>query len=237
MTGSTVPDGFVYEENNDVPAVTLRREATGETLAEQVQAKFVTADASISDLTARVSALEDGTGGVGWIPISTGNTSGDDFTLDLTAGGKFPDPPLWNVIKVFMRADLDAAGYVECRINGDSDAVYRSSGLPFDGQGNVDSQDSWYFDTGLAWRIGHLSSVSTGTLEMTIFNADSNPGLFGFQCTSGRESDDDSAHRYTIAHGSTIATKTISSLFFQPSAGAASFVNAWWDVAGLRVGS
>lgn len=228
---STVPQGFPYPVPNDTPDVPRDVRA----LAEALDTKLTALDSAISDLQTRATALEDGTGGSGMIAIGTGNNSGSDFTIDLTAGGKFPSPPLWNLVKIYMRFDLNATGYVECRINGDSDAVYRSSGLPIDALGNNDSQDGWHFDDGLAWRIGHGGTVSTNNLDFTIYHTAANPGLLNFQATSGRQSDDPSAHRYTISHGSLISTKTASSLFFQPVSGASTFVNAWWWAFGMRM--
>lgn len=234
MTGSTVPDGFEFETDNDAPAVTLRTEA-GETLAEKLQAKFVATDATIASLTSRVTALEDGTGGAGWIPIGTGNDSGSGFSIDLTAGGKFPDPPLWNLVQVHMRVDLDTVGQVRMSINGDNDPVYRSGSFMMDSTipGNSDD-DNWHRGpTASSWSLAQLSTVSTGNLSLTLFHTAANPGLLNFQCVSARQSNDPSAHRNQISSGSLTTAKTASSLTFGASPG--SFNSAWWWATGLRM--
>lgn len=233
----TSPDAFEYEALTDEAGRTLTggQLGTSPILAEQVQAKFVTTDASLSDLTARVAALESGVSGVGWMPIGSGTATGGDFTIDLTAGGLYPSPPQWEMIKVTMRVDLNAVGAVECRINGDSDAVYRSGGVPYDAAGGIDAADGWFFAAGLAWRIAHLSTISTGWMDLTIYNTAPSPGLMSFSCMSGRQSDDASIHRYTLSQGSLTATKTATSLFFQAVSGATAFDSAWWQAVGLRM--
>src|SRR5690606_11469539 len=123
MMPQTVPDGFEFEQfPTDEPGRTLHGGHAGDSpiLAEQIQSKFVTTDSQLADLSARVAALEDGTGGAGWIPIISGSNSGASFSIDLTAGGKFPSPPLWSVVQIYMRVDLDAAGEVRIAIHGEN---------------------------------------------------------------------------------------------------------------------
>src|SRR5690606_4367351 len=137
MMPQTVPDGFEFEQfPGDEPGRTLHGGHAGDSpiLAEQIQSKFVTTDSQLADLSARVAALEDGTGGAGWIPITSGSNSGASFSIDLTAGGKFPSPPLWSVVQIYMRVDLDAAGEVRMSINGENNNTYRSGSFMMDSQ-------------------------------------------------------------------------------------------------------
>lgn len=238
MTGSTVPDGFITETRGDLPGVSLNGglDGSGEKLAEQIQAKFIESDARIAALTARVNALENGTGGIGWIPIATGNNSGATFPVDLTAGGKFPSPPLWNLVRVHMRVDLDEVGEVRLQINGENDQVYRSGSSMLDSvvPANTDPAN-WHREAQPTWSIAHLSTISTGNLVLTLFHTAANPGLLNFQCLSSRHSSDASVHRHTFASGQVTTAKTLTSLLFRTGAGATSFVNAWWWAEGLRM--
>lgn len=237
MTGSTVPDGFITENRSDLPGISLNGglDGSGEKLAEQIQAKFIESDARIAALTARVNALENGTGGIGWIPIQNQTSSGASFTVDLTDGGRFPSPPLWNMVRVYMRFDLSEANMVLCRINGDDDAVYRSGSVMFDSQtpANIDPSN-WHDPAAQSWRIAHGATVSTNNLEFTLFHTAANPGLLNFRCVSERQSDDSNVHRHTIASGSLTSAKTARSLQFI-GYGPTTFVNAWWWAEGLRV--
>lgn len=234
MTGSTVPDGFMFETNSDAPGVSLRAEA-GTTLAEQIQAKFAASDAAQASLADRVAALENGTGGAGWIPISEGTSSGASFTVDLTAGGKFPSPPSWTRINIFMRVDLSAVGNVHVRINGDSDAVYRHGSAMIDSEipASFDSEN-WASSSSTSWAVGQMSMISTGVIDMDIFHAHAAPGLMSFQSRASRQSDDGTFHRHVLASGSLTAAKTATSLVFYPS-GATTFETAWWRAIGLRM--
>lgn len=238
MTGSTVPDEFKFETKNDQPGVTLRREA-GTTLAEQVQAKFNSQADLIADLTARVAALETGVGGVGWIPIDEGDTSGATFSIDLTSGGLFPDPPLWSVIKVFARIDLNDVGRVTLRANGDANNIYTSSGVPIDSLGNIDLDQVFHYADASSWRVGHFSDVSTCNLELTLIFTGGNPGLVNFQSTSHRQSATSSVDRHMSAAGALTSGNalTLTSLEFgvDPDTVATSFTDVWWQAVGLRM--
>lgn len=229
---STPTQGFPYPVPNDIPDVPSDIRA----LAEALDTKISDLDATISDLQSRTAALEDGTGGAGWIPIATGSDSGSTFSVDLTAGGKFPSPPLWNLVRVHMRADLDAAGEIRLQINGDGDSVYRSGAAMFDAESPANSDPSnWHRFDQPTWSIAHLSTISTGNLILTLFHTAANPGLINFQCTSARQSDDANVHRQTIASGSLTSAKTPTSLLFRTGAGATEYVDAWWWAEGLRM--
>jgi hypothetical protein len=237
VPASTSPDNFPFEVVGDQPGISLHGGLSGteDILAEVVQDKFVTTDTTLSDLTARVTALETGTGGAGWIPIDFGSDSGASFSIDLTAGGKFPSPPLWNMVRFHMRVDLDAVGTVSCRVNGDADSVYTAGSSVVDAENNFDAVN-WYFPGSSSWRIAHLSTISTGNLILTLFRTDANPGLISFQCESARmSSTDGSVHRRTHAWGALTSAKTLSSMQFFAVDGAMSFVNAVWWAEGLRM--
>ncbi|GAB3224101.1 hypothetical protein GCM10027447_12360 [Glycomyces halotolerans] len=229
---STPNQGFPYPVGSDIPDVPADIQA----LAESLDTKITADDATIASLDARLTALENGTGGIGWIPIATGSNSGASFSIDLTAGGLFPDPPLFNLIRLHMRYDLDASdGQVRMQINGDSDAVYRSGMVVLDAEGNIDTSVVDHESAGSSWVIGHGSTVSTGNLICTIFHTAANPGLLNFQSTSTRESDTASVQRFAPAWGDLTSTKTLSSLTLLVGGAATSYSSAWWWVEGLRM--
>ena len=238
MMPQTVPDGFEFEQfPGDEPGRTLHGGHAGDSpiLAEQVQSKFVTTDSQIADLTSRVAALENGTSGPGWVPIATGASSGGSFTIDLSAGGKFPSPPMWRQVRVTMRVDMSTPDLVLCRVNGDADAVYRSGSATFDSQvpASIDA-DNWHAAAATTWRVALLSTISTGLIDMDLYHTNVNPGLLSFQARSSRQSDDPSAHRHTIASGSLVSAKTLQSLQFIAN-GSTTFVDCWWTALGLRL--
>jgi hypothetical protein len=234
----------------ETPVYGLRTPDPGETpnvpldmqeLAEDVEAELERIDTTAADLVDRVTALETGAGGIGWIPITSGSGSGTPINIDMTDGGRFPSPPAWDCIKLQMRFDLDAEGNINLRINGDSDAVYRSGGGAIDSLGTIPVTTPWHFPNGGgnpfagSWRIAHGATVTSNNMELTLFHTGPSPSLIGFQCTAGRQSDAASSHRYSYAHGSLNSAKTLSSLSFILSNGATSFTDAWWWVEGLRM--
>jgi len=239
MMPQTVPDGFEFEQfPTDEPGRTLHGGHAGDSpiLAEQIQSKFVTTDSQLADLSARVAALEDGTGGAGWIPIISGSNSGASFSIDLTAGGKFPSPPLWSVVQIYMRVDLDAAGEVRMSINGENNNTYRSGSFMLDSQiPAVSDNENWHRNAATSWSIAQMSTISTGNIALTLFHTSVNPGLINFQAFSSRHSDNDSFHRNQMASGSIEAAKTLQNLVIATGAGATSFVNCWWWATGLRM--
>jgi hypothetical protein len=235
VTGSTVPDGFITEVRGDLPGISLNGglDGSGEKLPEQIQAKFITTDATLASLSDRLDAIENGTGGVGWIPIAFGSApAGHSFSVDLTDGGRFPSPPLWGAVRVTMRLDLTAADLVVCRVNGDSDAVYQSGGAMIASDGVL--EEAFHYTANTVWALGRTATAGTNNLEMTIFNADVNPGLLGFQATISRQSSSPGVHQYGVATGATTSGgKTLTSLLFMGNA-STDFVNAWWIAEGLR---
>lgn len=233
MGGTTVPDGFKFEDKNDPPGFSQRAEA-GTTLAEQVQAKFLTTDSSIADLTNRVAALEGGTGGSGWVVIDSGSApAGHSFVIDLTDGGRFPNPPAWNQIEVRMRMDLTAEDLVVCRLNSDASAVYRSGGYSVDGAGAV--EQPWNYTANTVWAIARTATAGTNSVIFRLFSSDFAPGLHTFQSTFSRESDSSSVNQIGHGHGSLMSGgMTISSIQFLGNA-STDFVNCWWTATGLRL--
>lgn len=240
MVAFTTPDGFPIETAADRPLVTLSGGPTGgesPLLAEVVQAKVSTFDASIASLAARVAALEDGTGGVGWIPIATAHESGSNFSIDLTAGGKFPDPPQWSMVRVHMRLDLTAAEFVSMRVNSDSSSIYRSGVVPIRSDAAFGAE-STHLDGVSRWAIGRAATVSTNNLELLLFHT-AGSNLLNFQCTSTRQSGSDVAHGFNLGWGSlTSGALNPSSLQFFCGASPASgeeFTDAWYWAEALRM--
>lgn len=242
MMPQTVPDGFEFEQfPGDEPGRTLHGGHAGDSpiLAEQVQAKFIDVDAQLAAYEARIAAIENGTGGVGWIPITSGSSSGSSFTVDLTDGGRFPSPPLWSEVRVSMKIDLSAAAYVNARVNGDNDlgVGYRSGSFTMDSVVPANSEDeNWHFPSGNqgAWVIGRCATISTNVIDFRVYHADSNPGLLSFQSIFNRQSDDPQVHRAGVAWGAITASRTLTSLVFLPSS-PVTIVNAYWKAEGLRL--
>lgn len=232
----TSPDLFEFETPDEESGRTLHGGILGTSpiLAEQVQAKFADVDAAHTDLAARVSALENGTGGAGWIVIGSGSApAGHSFTIDLTDGGRFPNPPLWNQVEVRMRMDMTAADLVVCRINADSSAVYRSGGYTVDGDGNV--EEPWSYTANTVWAVARTATAGTNSMVFRLFASDFDPGLMTFQSAFTRESDSSSVNQIGHGHGSLMSGgMTVSSIQFLGNA-ATDFVNCWWTATGLRL--
>jgi len=206
-------------------------------LAEDVETQLARMDNSAADLADRVAALESGTGGVGWMPIGSGTASGASFSIDLTAAGKYPSPPLWDEVRVSMRMDLSTDSYVNCRINGDSDLVYRSGSFVMDSTVPAASDaENWHFPTGDqgAWVIARLATISTNVIDLRIFHTGASASLMAFQSQFSRQSDSSTTHRHGIAHGSLTTGKTATSLTFLPSS-PNTFTNVYWWAEGLRL--
>lgn len=239
MMPQTVPDGFEFERfPTDEPGRTLHGGHAGNSpiLAEQIQEKFVGVDAQLADMAARLAALEDGTGGAGWIPITSGSNSGASFSIDLTAAGKFPSPPLWSVVQIHMRVDLDAVGEVRMSINGENNNTYRSGSFMIDSEvPSTFDGENWHREDATSWSLAQLSTISTGNINLTLFHASVNPGLINFQCFASRHSEDGTFHRNQMSSGSIEAAKTLQNLVFATGNGATSFVNCWWWATGLRM--
>jgi hypothetical protein len=234
--------GLPFEEEGDQPGITLNGGEFGTEviLAEAVEtallglnASIQTNAADIATLTARVAALEAGTTIPGWTPIQAGSNTGASFSIDLTDGGRFAVGE-FELVRLFMRFDLDAEGMVNVRINGDSSAVYRMGRLVYDANGLLD--DSGGFSALARWQIGHGATVSTNNLIATFFHMGAN-NLHNYQATSQRSSDSATTTRRGEFWGSlsSALAATPSSLFVFAADGATSFSNSWWWAEGYRL--
>jgi hypothetical protein len=221
---------FRTPDPEDVPAVP----SDMQDLAEDIETELVRIDDAAADLADRVTALESGTGGSGWIVIGSGSApAGHSFTIDLTDGGRFPSPPLWNQIEVRMRLDLTEENLVLARINSDASAVYRSGGYTVDGAGVA--EEPWSYTANTVWAIGRTGTAGTNSLIFRLFASDFAPGLHTFQSTFSRESDSSSVNQIGHGHGSLMSGgMTITSLQFLGNS-TADFVNCWWTATGLRL--
>lgn len=229
---TTINYALPSPEPGDVPDVP----ADMQDLADAVDTELTRVDADAAALAVRVAALESGTGGVGWIPIGKGTAAGATFTIDLTAAGKFPNPPLWDEVRVGMRVDMSGSDdEVRCRINNESDLVYRSGGFTMDSQvPAVSDADNWHYATGnaTAFVIAKLGTISTNLIDLRLFHTGSSSSLISFQSFSSRQSDSSGTHRNTMAAGALTTGKTATSLtFIAPSS---TFANVFWWAQGLR---
>lgn len=221
--------GLRTPDPNDVPDVP----SDMQNLAEDVEGELERIDASAQSLADRVTALESGVGGAGWVVIGSGSApAGHSFTIDLTGGGKFPSPPLWNQVEIHMRIDLTEEDLVVARINSDAAAIYRSSGYSVDGGGVL--EQPWHYDANTVWPIARTATAGTNMIHLRLFTTDVNPGLHEFLSTFSRESASSSVNQIGHAHGSTTAGRTLTSLYIAGNA-ATDIVNCWWTATGLRL--
>lgn len=238
--------GLPFEKPGDQPGISLHGGQAGgaDILAEAVETELGRVDTTTADLQTQITglqgeiaALRDGTDGLGWIFIDKGQHTGGNFTIDVTAGGKF-DPAEFSLIRWHARFDLDAAGgsHVRCRINGDDTAgLHRTGSLVYDAAGSLDITDHI---VGTQWKLAWGSTISVSTLMMQIWHTAVNPGLLSYQCYGTRHSDDPSVHRWNVSWGSLTAARTLSSLrIFAATAadgGLDQFTDIWWWLEGLR---
>lgn len=233
-----------FEKNpEDLPGKTLHGGPAGTDpiLAEAVETEIIRVDDNISDLDERLTAIETGHGpfqSASWRPIATGTTgSVDSFQIDLTDDGRFTTPPRWNLVRVYMRFDLNDSGggtaRVNMQINGDNSPSYNSGFITYDADGNLDLTS--HLSDGGSWRIAHGATISTNNLILTLFHTASDPGLINFQCESARHSSGSNVHRRTFAWGALgSGGLTPEFLSFETFGGADGFNNAWWWAEGAR---
>lgn len=163
MTGSTVPDGFTYETNADIPAVTLRAEA-GETLAEQVQEKFVSTDSSIGDLDSRVGTIES-QGAPSWVRIQQGTVADvSTFVINGIPTG------VYSRVRLSLFGNATLALPIRIRFNDDNTAsMHQSSLLVRDAEGTL-IVDQYKTDT--FWEIGQWGTGNGCASTTEIFGTD-----------------------------------------------------------------
>jgi hypothetical protein len=224
-----------FSGNPDEPGITLHGGSAGGNpiLAEEVETEISRIDTDVADLQTRMAAMEAGTSMVGWVPVQDGSNTGASFDIDLTDGGRFAVGE-FALVRLHMRHDLDADGYVNVRINNDTAAVYRNARLVHDSLGNLD--DSGHSAALNRWQLGPGGTNSTNNFVATFFHMNGN-FLHGFQSHGMQPSNTDSVHRIAEHWGSLTAALSAapSSLRIFATDGATSFSNSWWWAEGYRV--
>lgn len=180
--------------------------------------------------------------GSAWTPIARAagwtyiggrvSTSGSSVDVDITDGGRFP-VGTFDIVRLHARYDLDAEGYVGCRINGSTSTVYRYGDLVWDAAtGALD--DVVHAAGSSLWHIGHGATVSTNNLICEIMLAGGSD-LQTYQSTSNRQSDSSTTHRWAVHWGALdAAIGAVSFLRILPVAGATNFSSLIYWVEGYR---
>lgn len=234
--------GFPFEKvPDDIPGITLHGGEQGNSpiLAESVENELVRIDNTINNINGRLDDLESGNGPANvasWRPIGRGTVSNEErFVVDLTDSGRFPTPPLWDLVRFYMRFDLDVSAYIHLRINSDSTEMYTWGLLEYDANGHLDDAQHDTSDT--FFQIGKGATVSTNNMILTLFSMafPAESDLVNFQCETSRKSTSPTVHRRSLAWGSLDHTHALSaeSLKFSVT-GEGGFVNAWWWMEGAR---
>jgi hypothetical protein len=222
--------------DDDQPGISLHGGPLGTEpiLAEAVETELERIDTDLADALNRLALLEAGTSLPGWTPIQSG-TSGAvaEFDIDLTDGGRF-GIGAFELIRLHMRHDLNADGYVNVRINNDTAAVYRNARLVHDSLGNLD--DSGHSSALNRWQLGPGGTNSTNNFTAIFFHMSGNFS-HGFQSHGMQPSNTDSVHRIAEHWGSLTAALSAapSTLRIFASDGATSFSNSWWWCEGYRL--
>ena len=218
---STPTYGLPFEAPGDLPGHTLDGGPVGDQpiLAEAVESELLRIDGDVADLQAEVAR--------GWTPIGSGNES-SNFTIDLTAGGKFP-AGTFEVMRLYMRGSLSTDGtLVQVRVNSDTTSGMHRAGwmifTPSTGATEGDVRDA------TSWPVAQWSTANVGLAEVTIFNTHISTQL-GYRA-NGYRGGSTSARRVFEAGGDLLNSRLINSLQVFPFTGGITACR-WW-VEGFR---
>lgn len=250
--------GLPYEDSADEPGETLDGGSAGTRpiLARAVEAELARIDGDVGSnqtaiavIQARLDALEAGTTQPGWTPIQNGTAvSAGTIDVDLTDGGRFVAGE-FELVRLFMRYDLDATGTIGCRINNESSAIYNTGTRQLDAanpagdltafpitQAGLGIDDLGFTTATSSWRIGQGATVSTNVLETTFFHMNAN-NFHSYISKSTRMSTSGTTHAIADHWGNLIsaAAAVPSSLRLFLGSGATIFTQAWWWAEGYRL--
>lgn len=219
---STPTYGLPFEAPGDLPGHTLDGGPVGDQpiLAEAVEAELSRIDGDVADLKAEVAR--------GWTPIGSGNES-SNFTIDLTAGGKFP-AGTFELIRVHMRGSLTVDGVrIQVRVNADNTAgLHRHARWVWNADGSS-LADSTAFD-GTAWPVAEWSTANVGLAEFTIFRTNVSSQL-GY-VTQGYRGGGTGVRRLFLAGGDLVSSRLLNSLQVFPVSG--QVATCFWWAEGYR---
>ena len=221
--------GLPVEVPADQPGVTLTGGPSGteNILAEAVEDELSRIDSDISDANeAIVEAAR------GWRPIVFDTFSGQPpFTVDLTAGGKFP-VGTFAATRVRARGSLQGgAGVVTMRINNDTTEDMHVSSLVrwVASDGSVADTD---FAESTVWRLARWGSLtSRSNLECVIFHSDVS-AIPSFQSSSRQLGSSAAASFVTECWGALSQSRQVSSLRFSTLAGDPDFAQFHYQIEG-----
>lgn len=257
MPGQTPIYGFPIEQETDEPGFSLSggQAGTEPILAELVETELARIEGDVQDtgsaitlVEARLDALEAGTTQAGWTPIQANVDTGASFDIDLTDGGRFAAGE-FDLVRLFMKYDLNAVGTIGCRINNDSSAVYNFGTRQLDAlnpsgdltafpitQAGLGVDDIVHATATSSWRIGQGGTVSTNVLDCTFFNMAGNV-LHSYISKSTRMSTTPTTHATADHWGNLTAVLAAipTSLRIFVGSGATSFSGATWWAEGYRV--
>jgi hypothetical protein len=197
--------GLEYEAPAELPGRTLTGEDASPILAEAVEDELERIDAAI-----QVAADAAAEAALGWTPIGSGTHTGDAFSIDVTAGGKWP-AGTFGLMRLHMRGQLADTAWPTLGLNGIGDAGSHRRGyiLRRASDGAVEEAD---FDDTTVWRIGNWASAITGsTLTCTLYGTDG-LNLVSFDSFSSRQSGASATHiegRFWGRHNSTVLVSSL----------------------------
>lgn len=249
--------GLPYEDSSDEPGETLDGGSAGtrpilaravETELARIDGDIGVVNTDIATIEARLDALEAGTSQPGWTPIQDGANTGANFDIDLTDGGRFAIGA-FELVRLFLRYDLDAAGSVAAQINADTSLVYAYGIRQLDAANPAANLTAFPISpaalgidhlsaasAAAGWRIGLGATVSSNVLMATFFHMTA-ATLHSFLSESTRMSTS-STTMARAAHWGYLTSALAaapSSLRISATDGATAFVNAWWWAEGYRV--
>lgn len=206
MVAFTTPDGFVYETTKDQPGTSLR--APDEILAEQVQAKFQTTDATLATIQAELAR--------GWKDIVNGDTiaQGEDVPIASST---------YDMIRVTLRGNLTEqggsgtfVGFVNIRVNNDTTAaLHRRQATAFAPAGTVEDSDE---GDGTVWHLALWGTSPNNLATALIVNTHESARL-SFEGGGIRAANTSSLRSRTISSGDLDSNRLLTSLRFGASTG------------------
>ena len=215
------PYGLRVPEKSDQPDV------AGDmlNLGEDVRDQLVRVDNDIAEIQTEL--------GRGWVPIDSGEEDGN-FTIDLTAGGKFP-AGTFSLIRIYFRGSTSADGVrVQARVNEDTtpelhlrawQVVNTNSGAIVDSlEGNNPDVTSWPF--------AYWSSAASCNAQMLIYRTDV-PSILSMEATSYRAASGANARHIGTFRGHLAEPRLLHSLRIFPFTGVIN--DCLWWAEGFRV--
>ena|SRR5690554_1196584 len=220
--------GLPFEAPGDLPGHTLDGGPVGDQpiLAEAVEAELSRIDGDVADLQAEVAR--------GWTPIASGGEAAvSAFTVDVTAGGRYP-AGTFSLLRLHLRGQMDSdAQWLSLNINNSLDAdTHRRGWLQFR------ASDGTVTDSGMGdattWRIGYWSGQLVGnTCTVELFDTDI-ASFVSYKSTSEYQSGNASTFYRTECWGRLNENRLVSSLRVG-RVGSSNISSCRWWLEGYRI--